>query len=259
MPFSVREALLSFYNHRYMLGMMKRSGLFPAAILLSILAFIISLGIIIPINLLMGGSLLTGITIDIIICTTVVPYHLYQVGRLLQELEHIKELHYQDSIHDFLTSAFNRRYFLDTTHNQFDVNGMLPAGMSLMLLDIDDFKHVNDTFGHDTGDEILKQVSQHCQSALRNGDIFARYGGEEFICLLPSTASEQAFAVADRLRAGIESLGFGKGAKRAKITVSIGLATTRTDRQNLSRLISLADHALYHAKQTGKNRVSVSS
>ena len=125
--------------------------------------------------------------------------------------------------------------------------------MSLMMLDVDDFKSYNDTFGHPAGDTALKIVANVLQDVLRGADVAARYGGEEFAILLPQTTSSEAAAIAERLRQRIEHAEFPK----RKITVSIGIASCSSEIETPEDIIAAADHALYEAKNHGRNNVQV--
>ena len=124
-----------------------------------------------------------------------------------------------------------------------------------MMMDLDYFKKVNDTYGHAAGDEILKSVSQTAQSALRNSDLLARYGGEEFIILVLESDKELAFKLAERIRSKIADSSFEFMGNTIKITVSLGVATKTDSSMTLEEVIQLADKALYKAKANGRYRV----
>ena len=125
--------------------------------------------------------------------------------------------------------------------------------MSLMMLDVDEFKSYNDAFGHLAGDAALRIVAQVLQDILRGADVAARYGGEEFAVLLPQTTSVEAAAIAERLRQRIEHTEF----PRRQVTVSIGIAAISNELDTPADLIGAADHALYEAKNHGRNKVQV--
>lgn len=127
--------------------------------------------------------------------------------------------------------------------------------LSFVMLDIDDFKPINDTYGHQKGDEALKAIGKLINENSRKMDFAARYGGEEISIVMPNTKSDKAFKLADRIRQKIESLSF----KEFSLTVSIGIAQTTSDTKNETDLISLADEALYKAKENGKNQIVVHS
>lgn len=159
---------------------------------------------------------------------------------------------------DYLTGLYNRRFFMERFFEELAWSVRYKEPLSLMMLDIDFFKKINDTYGHGCGDEILKQISNSLLSVLRTEDIVARYGGEEFIILLPNTNTEGAVTVAEKLRATVQDRNFSceGSAVRLSVTVSIGV-TIYDGSAELSpdRLIGQADGALYGAKEGGRNRV----
>ena len=125
--------------------------------------------------------------------------------------------------------------------------------MSMMLLDVDEFKSYNDTYGHPAGDTALKILANVLQDILRGADVAARYGGEEFAVLLPQTTSVEAGVIAERLRQRIEHTVFPK----RKVTVSIGIASCSNEIETPEDIIGAADHALYEAKNHGRNNVQI--
>jgi diguanylate cyclase (GGDEF)-like protein len=206
-------------------------------------------------NMIMGGNLLTGLIINLIVCTTFMPYHLYQVISLLSELDAMHEAMHNKSIHDELTQAYNRHFLQDTGLLLKNESAEIQKNTSVLLVDLDDFKAINDKHGHKTGDEVLKLLADTCHSLFRSTDIFIRYGGDEFICILPETNMEQALEIAQRIQNQIKLLTIPVRGGKVKFMVSIGVATANAE-QNLEKLISLADKALYKAKNQGKNRVN---
>jgi len=241
-----------FIEHRYLLLLYGRFG-FPLSILiLSVVAFLIGTAFIVPINIIMGGSIKTGLVVNLVICSTILPYHYYHVLRLLNELDTLHNDVYNKSIHDELTHAYNRRYFFDAVERQ---KFHTAQDLSILIIDIDDFKFLNDKYGHHVGDKALKLLTQHSTSTLRATDVFVRYGGDEFICLLPDTNTVQALEIASRIKEKIYAIDLNTDRKPIFFTLSIGVATSGSV-QEVSDLISLADQALYKAKSLGKNQVS---
>lgn len=161
---------------------------------------------------------------------------------------------------DYLTGLYNRRFFMERFHEELAWSSRYAEPISLMMLDIDYFKKINDTYGHGCGDEILKQIANTMSSELRIEDVVARYGGEEFIILLPNTNAEGVLTAAEKLRAAVHEKEFfcNTGNTRISVTVSIGV-TTYDECFDLppDRLIGQADSALYIAKEKGRNRVVV--
>jgi diguanylate cyclase (GGDEF)-like protein len=157
---------------------------------------------------------------------------------------------------DGLTGLFNHRYFQEQISKDFSRAKRYHQPLSCVMLDIDHFKKVNDTYGHQTGDVILKAVGKLILDSLRESDISARYGGEEFSLLLYFTDSGGALDVADRLRKMVESHSFHAGAETFQVTLSAGAATyPHPAIQEAQQLVECADKALYTAKQNGRNRV----
>jgi diguanylate cyclase (GGDEF)-like protein len=158
----------------------------------------------------------------------------------------------QQALTDGLTGCFNRRFFEMQLERDMHLATRMRQPVSLILLDVDHFKRVNDTHGHDAGDVALRQLADSLRQELRGVDTATRYGGEEFAVILPQAGVEGAVAVAERLRARIErtevpGVGF--------ITASFGVATYPLHATSRDMLVSTADRALYNAKNTGRNRV----
>lgn len=175
----------------------------------------------------------------------------FPVQRALLE-EELKRLAFTDA----QTSLFNHRHFQDQLHEEVGRSQRYGRSVSLILLDIDDFKVFNDTYGHPAGDRLLADLAHELKANLRTVDIAARYGGEEFVVICPETQHEQAMILAERLCASIAGERFHVDeAESRRVTVSIGVASFPQDARNKSELVDAADHALYEAKRLGKNRV----
>jgi len=165
---------------------------------------------------------------------------------------------YSIAITDELTLLFTTRHFrhcIDRELSEFEMHGQKFA---LLMLDLDDFKRVNDTCGHLAGDTVLKEVAQCMLHSIRDNDLVFRYGGEEFVVLLPATDAKGGELVAERIRKTVEDFIFDKETKNLKITVSIGVSACPVNANTARALLASADHALYKAKETGKNRVVAS-
>ncbi|HND48207.1 MAG TPA: GGDEF domain-containing protein [Anaerolineales bacterium] len=245
---------LNFFTSKNLFKSYKRLGFWQTIILFSGVAFVSVTGIIVPTNMLLGGSIRTGMVINFIVCTTFMPYHLHQILSLMVELDTLRMNIYDKSIRDELTKAYNRRYFFEASKAIENNEALIPQNTSLLLIDIDDFKLLNDTYGHDIGDLALKTLTEESSRLLRTTDVFARYGGDEFICLLPNTKQSQAYEIATRLLESVNKHPFYKKDGNIFLRLSIGIATT-TSETKLNDLISLADKALYKSKQNGKNTV----
>ncbi|MDJ0834060.1 MAG: diguanylate cyclase [Gammaproteobacteria bacterium] len=155
---------------------------------------------------------------------------------------------------DYLTGVHNRRSFMAQANIEFARANRSNHNPSLLLIDLDHFKKVNDGFGHKAGDMVLVYVAKVIQDNLRDFDIFARFGGEEFVILLPETTEDQAYMVAERLRELVENLTVTTDDNSVvNCTISIGLSHRRGD-ENLETMLARADEALYMAKSAGRNR-----
>ena len=156
---------------------------------------------------------------------------------------------------DPLTGLYNRRFLEPSISSALEKSGSM--GISVLMVDIDNFKSINDTYGHQFGDDVLKNVSFAIKEQLRQGDSAVRYGGEEFCIVLPKTGKEEAINIGERICQEIAKRQFSYVNQVAHFTVSVGVASSEADKLPASRsLIRAADRALYHAKKTGKNKVS---
>jgi diguanylate cyclase (GGDEF)-like protein len=157
----------------------------------------------------------------------------------------------QLSVTDSLTGLLNRRYMEARVVEEIKRSTRHGFGMSFMMLDVDNFKTYNDTFGHPAGDEALKMVATVIRETLRAADVAARFGGEEFSILLPQTTAEEAIAIAERIRHNLEHHDF----PHRQVTASIGVASCSAELCISADLVAAADRALYEAKRRGRNRV----
>jgi diguanylate cyclase (GGDEF)-like protein len=162
---------------------------------------------------------------------------------------------YESATRDGLTNCYNKKYFADQLKTEFAYYYRHAEPLSLCLFDIDFFKKLNDGFGHQAGDYVLKTMSALVQKALRTEDIFARYGGEEFGIIFKNTDGEKAFLVLERIRRQIEKFEFLDGERRMPVTISIGIATLLAQNYPSPKaLVKAADDYLYQAKGKGRNR-----
>ena len=160
----------------------------------------------------------------------------------------------QQATHDPLTGVFNRRQLEDVLRKEVVRAERHARPLSVAMMDADHFKAINDTYGHQTGDEVLRAISDRCRKSLRSHDVFGRYGGEEFVIVFPETNLEEAGAVAERLRVAVAENPIQVGDNALGVTVSIGLAAYAPG-QDVDKLFQRADSALYTAKQDGRNLV----
>jgi len=163
------------------------------------------------------------------------------------------------AVTDQLTGLYNRRYLASHISAMFERAEWTGRPLATMILDIDHFKKINDTYGHDAGDKVLKEFADCVGRSVRGIDLACRYGGEEFLVAMPDTDMAFAAIVAERLRQEVASKKFmiNGGRDAIEITVSIGIASTENnpDEDSAQKLIKRADEALYEAKNGGRNRV----
>lgn len=180
--------------------------------------------------------------------------------RLLHELDVARILAQTLANTDALTGALSRRNFMEVGALVLARARHDAVPMSVLMLDVDDFKQVNDRYGHNTGDDVLKMFARICMQTLRPTDMLARWGGEEFAALLPSTAPADAIQISERLCNAIASGSVAAGTgPPIRVTVSIGLATSTNSSAGLEELLARADAAMYDAKRSGKNGVRLAS
>jgi diguanylate cyclase (GGDEF)-like protein/PAS domain S-box-containing protein len=160
---------------------------------------------------------------------------------------------------DALTGVNNRRYLFELAAHEFDVARRYQQPLAVIMFDLDHFKQINDTFGHATGDRMLERVTQIARAQLRDVDLIGRYGGEEFVIVLPMTGAQQAYLLAERIRAGVAELRVETGTRPAAVTLSIGIAETihAPQDESVDNVIHRADEAMYAAKQAGRNRTVI--
>ena len=163
------------------------------------------------------------------------------------------------------TQIFNKQYLLDALEGEFKFSRSYGRELALIYYDLDHFKAVNDTYGHNAGDVVLRESAQLVKTAVRKDDTLGRFGGEEFVIILPNTESQTAAELAERIRQRHEGFVFNlevdkDGAKRRvahRQTISMGIASLKPEMQTIKDLLGAADAKLYRSKQTGRNRVTV--
>jgi len=176
----------------------------------------------------------------------------------ISDRKRMEETLRQLATHDALTGLFNRRYFFTLAERELERSQRYGHPLALLMLDLDHFKAINDSRGHQAGDQVLRAVAGIIQASLRQIDVVGRYGGEEFVVLLPETARATALAVAKRLCAAVAVQSVELPGECLPITISIGVAVGFGDvALNLEEMLERADRALYAAKATGRNRVAV--
>jgi diguanylate cyclase (GGDEF)-like protein/PAS domain S-box-containing protein len=168
-------------------------------------------------------------------------------------LEEVKRL----SSTDLLTGVGNRRHFMVRTGEEIARTRRSDTPLTVFVLDIDFFKKINDTYGHDGGDKVLQRLADKCMEVLRTSDIFCRMGGEEFAALLPETTLDNTRKIAERLRQSIQKMVVSSSSDRIKFTACIGIAELTEDETTAEEVLKRADRALGEAKESGRNKVVV--
>ena len=182
-----------------------------------------------------------------------------KILRRTKELRDANKKLLEISILDYLTNIPNRRYLFETGSKYFHLAKREENSLSIICIDIDHFKKINDTYGHDIGDEILKLVAKTMGRFVRKSDIIARTGGEEFTILLNNEDASNAYIVAEKIRTTIEDLNYKNDNQVVKITISLGISQLKNDDINLNSIIKRADTALYQAKEQNRNKTIIYS
>ncbi|MBF0302625.1 MAG: diguanylate cyclase [Desulfamplus sp.] len=171
-----------------------------------------------------------------------------------EEILKVISMKYQKmATQDYLTGVSNRRYFMERAEEELSRANRYTHPLTFMMMDIDHFKRINDTYGHQAGDQILKNVANICVDTLRVHDLFGRIGGEEFSAMLPETTLNEALIVAERIRKAIEDAEWEIDGKKVCCTLSIGMSQLNDNSETLDNLMKKADEALYLAKSSGRN------
>jgi two-component system, cell cycle response regulator len=165
---------------------------------------------------------------------------------------------YESALRDGLTKAFNKKYFTDRLESEFTFATRHLTPLALVLFDLDHFKKVNDTYGHQAGDYVLSEISTLLSGTLRAEDVFARYGGEEFAVICRGSDMNQAQVVGERLRKAVEAHKFVYSGTHIPVTISVGVSVLPNPAvKDANDIILFADQALYKSKNAGRNRVTL--
>jgi len=181
----------------------------------------------------------------------------YQMAATLKHFQRVSSIKNM-AIYDTLTNVHNRRYFDEKLGDETQKSFSTGTTLSLMMLDIDHFKKVNDTFGHAAGDKVLYKIASLLKNSVRKDDTVARYGGEEFVLILPGAKLEVTSMIAERIRKLVETTLFDVGNAQIHLTISLGISNFPSNRaRSKEELVKMADLALYNAKRGGRNRVCI--
>jgi diguanylate cyclase (GGDEF)-like protein len=173
------------------------------------------------------------------------------------ELQKLTEELRVASITDPLTGAYNRRFFFEALNKLVSASNRHRFALSIVTIDVDHFKRINDFYGHPAGDAVLRELTSICKESLREADVFARFGGEEFIMALPNSDTEAAQLVAERLRTRVSERTIDIRGQPVRITISCGVSQYRLHESGIDDTLKRADEALYAAKKNGRNQVVV--
>jgi diguanylate cyclase (GGDEF)-like protein len=171
--------------------------------------------------------------------------------QLLKELEKKNKILKELAITDGLTGLYNHRFLIGRLSEEIAQSNRYSKNLSIIMFDIDHFKNINDTYGHQVGDEVLSKISSTIKNKLREVDIAGRFGGEEFLVILPNTSLENGYKVAEKIRESIMELKWESG--KLSVTISGGVGLHKDE--NVTELITKADKYLYKAKENGRNRI----
>jgi diguanylate cyclase (GGDEF)-like protein len=181
-------------------------------------------------------------------------YNAFLYDKIEREKRDLERL----AITDYLTGIYNVRYFYNRLEEEFSRSERHRIPLCCMMFDIDNFKNINDTYGHRVGDIILRELAQLVREHTRKSDVFARYGGEEFIMLLPQTSLTGSLSEAERLSKIVKNYQFYALKNGERITVSVGIACSSDTRiKNPDNLITFADDALFTAKKKGRDQIAI--
>jgi diguanylate cyclase (GGDEF)-like protein len=237
----------------------KKLGHRKLVIFTTVVSILISIGVSCILGWLLHNDFsLTGLLIATVVPLIITPSIGIVFFRAYFELEEVKTKLAHLSVTDDLTQVYNRRYFIGRAHYELARAKRYGHAFSMLLFDLDDFKQINDQYGHPAGDEVLCMVANTCLRESREVDVLARYGGDEFALLIPALQKEQAVQYADRLRRILGESKIEYEGHQLQTTASVGVVTWTPAITELERLIYLMDKALYAAKRAGKDTLRVS-
>lgn len=235
-----------------LLGLLARSS--RAVVNLALLGTILNVGGVllsmpgVPMYALLGNHLMSGILVCVVAYIALA--HLAVEDRLRDSL-------HDAAFRDSLTGLYNRRYVFNVFRAELSRFERYSDPLSVMLIDADHFKRINDRYGHCAGDAALKAIAEACSASVRDTDVVGRFGGEEFIVLLPHTPAAAAAVVAERIRRTVLESHLKWQEQKFEVTLSLGIAEAGVHADGFDDLIAAADRALYAAKEGGRNRTVV--
>jgi diguanylate cyclase (GGDEF)-like protein len=237
-----------------------RSGHWQAVGIITLMSVLVSVLVTMAVVLSMGSveTLPMDLTVAVLVPLVVAPLVSHRAMGLLYEVEEARVLLHQLAIRDGLTQLYNRRFFMGKLDIELERARREGSPLSVLLMDLDHFKSINDRFGHATGDEVLARFASVLMEATHPYDLVARHGGEEFVALLPGASLKEAQGVAERVREAAQDIRFtlpGNGSHTEHgLTVSVGISGPGGGEESASALLERADRAVYAAKAAGRNR-----
>lgn len=235
--------------------LLRRYGVIKMTVAITAIAIVFSVVVTVVVDYAIDRDIARiAVLLSVLIPAIVAPIFEYRSFHLLDQLDKTEQQLRVLSITDDLTGAFNRRHFFELANNEITRVQRYGGTCAIAIMDFDNFKLVNDTYGHLAGDQALLQVSKVCKESIRENDVFARYGGDEFVFLFPETNQLQAKDCLERVMSKIAGITIHVE-NEIHPKVSIGLYTFSPKINTLDSILQKADIALYKAKQTGGNRV----
>ncbi|QKI89324.1 diguanylate cyclase [Thiomicrorhabdus xiamenensis] len=196
---------------------------------------------------------LLSLLVPLLIILAVIAFYTLQLRKARQDLQEKNQILHKLSSTDYLTGVYNRSYIDKRLLSEIARAKRYQTPLSILLFDLDHFKSINDTYGHDMGDEVLQTFTEVITSSIREIDVFGRWGGEEFLLISPNTDIEQAYFLAERIRHEVNNVHFRQ---KIRLASSIGVAELRAD-ENLSEIVKRADEAVYSAKEQGRDQTVI--
>ncbi len=240
---------------------LRRFGLWPMVLALTALSVCASAAIVAAVTSWGFGSGMTphAWTVTLLAPALIAPLPSALTLHLVQRLDRLQET-LNEVIHvDELTALRNRRYFMQALQREVERARRDGSRFALALVDVDNFKDINDGYGHPAGDMVLRHIADACRQAVRETDVAARIGGEEFAFLFPDGTADLAREIGTRLLAGVRELELRLQGARLKLSVSVGLTIMQGSQAELTQALRLADQALYAAKAAGKDRLEMAA
>ena len=238
---------------------LRRFGLWPMVLALTALSVVASAAIVAAVTCwgFGGGMTPHAWTVTLLAPALIAPPPSALTLHLVQRLDRLQET-LNEVIHvDELTALRNRRYFMQALQREVERARRDGSRFALALVDVDNFKDINDGYGHPAGDMVLRRIADACRQAVRETDVAARIGGEEFAFLFPDASPELTRELGARLLAGVRALDLRAQGLRQRLSVSVGLVLLQGTEAELTQALRLADQALYAAKAAGKDRLEM--